>query len=166
MCYSILYYMFCGSVWRLVYTEHLPPNLWLPGLAYCLLASLPPWYGLYTAFFPVIIYFFLGTSRHISVGKDGNHLHADPHTNPHAHHVSALLRIYVCRSLYRCISGSEYNGGVGCDPSSAGWRSPSQHYRLWRAHQGWAEGHGGSICYLPHGDYPGQTHKHMNIPHW
>ncbi|XP_017296571.2 chloride anion exchanger isoform X2 [Kryptolebias marmoratus] len=40
----------------------------LQGLAYCLLASLPPWYGLFTAFFPVIIYFFLGTSRHISVG--------------------------------------------------------------------------------------------------
>ncbi|KAM9845697.1 chloride anion exchanger-like [Aulostomus maculatus] len=40
----------------------------LQGLAYCLLASLPPWYGLFSAFFPVIIYFFLGTSRHISVG--------------------------------------------------------------------------------------------------
>ncbi|XP_041833648.1 chloride anion exchanger-like [Melanotaenia boesemani] len=40
----------------------------LQGLAYCLLASLPPWYGLFTAFFPVVIYFFLGTSRHISVG--------------------------------------------------------------------------------------------------
>ncbi|KAJ8386683.1 hypothetical protein AAFF_G00167990 [Aldrovandia affinis] len=39
----------------------------LQGLAYSLLASLPPWYGLFTAFFPVIIYFFLGTSRHISV---------------------------------------------------------------------------------------------------
>ncbi|TSK13248.1 Pendrin [Bagarius yarrelli] len=37
-------------------------------LAYSLLASLPAWYGLYAAFFPVIIYFFLGTSRHISVG--------------------------------------------------------------------------------------------------
>uniref|UniRef100_A0A3Q2Y2I6 Solute carrier family 26 member 3 n=1 Tax=Hippocampus comes TaxID=109280 RepID=A0A3Q2Y2I6_HIPCM len=36
-------------------------------LAYCLLASLPPWYGLFSAFFPVVIYFFLGTSRHISV---------------------------------------------------------------------------------------------------
>lgn len=41
----------------------------LLGLAYCLLASLPPWYGLFSAFFPVVIYFFLGTSRHISVGK-------------------------------------------------------------------------------------------------
>ncbi|XP_045928311.1 chloride anion exchanger-like isoform X1 [Micropterus dolomieu] len=40
----------------------------LQGLAYCLLASLPAWYGLFSAFFPVIIYFFLGTSRHISVG--------------------------------------------------------------------------------------------------
>ncbi|XP_036375589.1 chloride anion exchanger-like [Megalops cyprinoides] len=40
----------------------------LQGLAFSLLASLPPGYGLYTAFFPVIVYFFLGTSRHISVG--------------------------------------------------------------------------------------------------
>ncbi|XP_076861087.1 chloride anion exchanger-like [Brachyhypopomus gauderio] len=40
----------------------------LQGLAYSLLASLPAWYGLYAAFFPVVIYFFLGTSRHISVG--------------------------------------------------------------------------------------------------
>ncbi|XP_076006416.1 chloride anion exchanger-like [Genypterus blacodes] len=40
----------------------------LQGLAYCLLASLPAWYGLFSAFFPVVIYFFLGTSRHISVG--------------------------------------------------------------------------------------------------
>ncbi|KAB5542287.1 hypothetical protein PHYPO_G00089900 [Pangasianodon hypophthalmus] len=34
----------------------------LQGLAYSLLASLPAWYGLYAAFFPVIIYFFFGTS--------------------------------------------------------------------------------------------------------
>lgn len=42
---------------------------YVSGLAYCLLASLPPWYGLFSAFFPVVLYFFLGTSRHISVGK-------------------------------------------------------------------------------------------------
>ncbi|XP_062374289.1 solute carrier family 26 member 3 [Sardina pilchardus] len=41
----------------------------LQGLAFSLLASLPASYGLYTAFFPVIVYFFLGTSRHISVGS-------------------------------------------------------------------------------------------------
>lgn len=45
------------------------------GLAYCLLASLPPWYGLFSAFFPVVTYFFLGTSRHISVGKTGLYIH-------------------------------------------------------------------------------------------
>ncbi|XP_041636768.1 chloride anion exchanger-like isoform X2 [Cheilinus undulatus] len=41
----------------------------MQGLAFALLASLPPSYGLYTAFFPVLTYFFLGTSRHISVGS-------------------------------------------------------------------------------------------------
>ncbi|XP_054656568.1 chloride anion exchanger-like [Dunckerocampus dactyliophorus] len=41
----------------------------MQGLAFSLLASLPPSYGLYTAFFPALAYFFLGTSRHISVGS-------------------------------------------------------------------------------------------------
>ncbi|XP_059182370.1 chloride anion exchanger-like [Centropristis striata] len=41
----------------------------MQGLAFSLLASLPASYGLYTAFFPMLIYFFLGTSRHISVGS-------------------------------------------------------------------------------------------------
>uniref|UniRef100_A0A3Q0T3D0 Solute carrier family 26 member 3 n=1 Tax=Amphilophus citrinellus TaxID=61819 RepID=A0A3Q0T3D0_AMPCI len=40
----------------------------MQGLAFALLAELPPSYGLYTAFFPMLTYFFLGTSRHISVG--------------------------------------------------------------------------------------------------
>ncbi|XP_033120337.1 solute carrier family 26 member 6-like [Anneissia japonica] len=38
------------------------------GLAYAFLASLPPVYGLYINFFPVILYALMGTSRHISVG--------------------------------------------------------------------------------------------------
>jgi len=38
-------------------------------MAYGLLASLDPVYGLYSSFFPVIVYFFFGTSRHISLGN-------------------------------------------------------------------------------------------------
>ncbi|KAM5172021.1 chloride anion exchanger-like [Mantella aurantiaca] len=40
----------------------------LQGLAYALLTNVPPGYGLYAAFFPVVVYFFFGTSRHISAG--------------------------------------------------------------------------------------------------
>nr|DBA31301.1 TPA: hypothetical protein GDO54_007174 [Pyxicephalus adspersus] len=40
----------------------------LQGLAFALLAEVPVGYGLYSSFFPILTYFFLGTSRHISVG--------------------------------------------------------------------------------------------------
>lgn len=38
------------------------------GMAYGLLAGVTPSSGLYMAFFPTIVYFLFGTSRHISVG--------------------------------------------------------------------------------------------------
>ncbi|MGB5356706.1 MAG: sulfate permease [Eudoraea sp.] len=38
------------------------------GLAYALIAGLPPVYGLYASVFPVLVYMFLGTSKPLSVG--------------------------------------------------------------------------------------------------
>lgn len=38
------------------------------GIGYALLGHVPPIVGIYMAFFPVMIYFIFGTSRHNSMG--------------------------------------------------------------------------------------------------
>ncbi|XP_052284295.1 prestin-like isoform X2 [Dreissena polymorpha] len=38
------------------------------GMAYGMLTTLPPVYGLYMSFFPVLLYCFLGSSKHVSMG--------------------------------------------------------------------------------------------------
>lgn len=61
-----------GSVLKIIYSQaYFNDEIWLcyRGMGYALLGNVPPVIGIYMAFFPVLIYVFLGTSHHISLGK-------------------------------------------------------------------------------------------------
>ncbi|XP_078390820.1 solute carrier family 26 member 10 isoform X2 [Cetorhinus maximus] len=82
-----------GNAWKRFLKERLPCLTWFPrykfkrwltgdiitgltvgiihipqGMAFALLASVAPIYGLYTSFFPVVLYMLFGTGRHVSTG--------------------------------------------------------------------------------------------------
>jgi len=60
---------FKKNVWKDIMAGVVVSVVAIPqGLAYAVLASLPPQMGLYTSCIPPLIYGFLGTSRHLSAG--------------------------------------------------------------------------------------------------
>ena len=69
------------------------------GLAFGLLASLAPSYGLYTSFFPVLFYLIFGSSQHISIGTKCRHcaLHIRTRQRKRARSHFAYKQQYDCQ---------------------------------------------------------------------
>ena len=57
-----------GSSHTVINFRHYRLAVFFTGMGYALLGSVAPIVGIYMAFFPVLVYVFLGTSHHISLG--------------------------------------------------------------------------------------------------
>lgn len=81
------------------------------GMAYAMLAGLPPVMGLYASTFPLILYALFGSSRHLAVGPvamisllvfTGVSLHAEPGSN---HYIQLVLLLSLLVGVFQVLLG-------------------------------------------------------------
>ena len=61
---------------KIIYIRISIRNAKIIGMAYGLLANVPPVLGIYTSIFPVLIYSILGPSSHVSKGRNVTNINA------------------------------------------------------------------------------------------
>lgn len=70
-------------------------------MGYAMLASVTPIVGIYTAFFPVIIYIFMGTSKHASLGEFQYLLELDLDTHDSFEGTFAVVSILMSGTIQK-----------------------------------------------------------------